>query len=254
MKAFVIRCLAGVGLFGGALVACLSTPPMQSGDLKGVEMQLPVFLGDYYSQPRRASEVEKRLLPDDTAFAYRVYYRPTADGPKDIMQFGIVLAGADSRSIHKPEVCLDGQGWTFLGQANRVIAVTGGHSLEVRDLYMSRKEVEPDGVREIRAHYMYWFIGRELSTPSNWERQLVTMSDNIIHLKNHRWAYANLLYQLDETLPAEEANRQALEKMDAFVGAIAPWFMKQFGAVPGMPGVKTAEEDLKDMAAGDNES
>jgi hypothetical protein len=56
----------------------------------------------------------------------------------------IVLSGAERRSIHRPEVCLDGQGWTLLDAHVIPVEISPGKVLEVKDLHISREIVRPD--------------------------------------------------------------------------------------------------------------
>jgi hypothetical protein len=45
----------------------------------------------------------------------------------------------------------------------------------VRDLAIEREVLLGDGTKlPLRAHYVYWFVGADVTTPSNLERQLIT--------------------------------------------------------------------------------
>ena len=53
------------------------------------------------------TEEEKKILPEDTMGSRRLF----KDKDGDELFCSIVLAGRDVTSIHRPELCLTGQGW-----------------------------------------------------------------------------------------------------------------------------------------------
>ena len=124
-------------------------PAPARGDSSGVVMNLPRAVGDFFGVEGKPADVELELLPDDTQFAKMVYRRGHATTSPDVVSCSIVLSGADRRSIHRPEVCLTGQGWTIDSREIVPVEMADGRTFEVMDLLVSR--MSPDRRAVIRS-------------------------------------------------------------------------------------------------------
>jgi len=133
-------------------------------------------------------EAELKILPADTAGARRLY----RDAQSNDVYCSIVLAGKDVTSIHRPEMCLPGQGWKIDREFVETIPISSapGGQLQVMRMNTSRP-VSVSGGRtiQVRALFAYWFVGKEKTTPHHWQRILWTSLDRVLHSTNHRWAY-----------------------------------------------------------------
>ncbi len=79
-------------------------------------VELPAFLGtEWIGRRAEVTAVEREILPPDTGFA-RKNYVAVADPARPVF-LSVVLSGRDRTSIHRPELCLVGQGWTITGAA-----------------------------------------------------------------------------------------------------------------------------------------
>ena len=67
-------------------------------------------IGGYTSEPVEVSEAERHVLPDDTGFDKRRY----EDGDGNWFQVSMVIGGKSKSSIHRPELCLPGQGFQMM--------------------------------------------------------------------------------------------------------------------------------------------
>jgi exosortase len=75
-------------------------------------VELPAFLGtEWIGQRAEVSPAERDILPADTGYS-RKNYAFVSDRTRDVF-LSIVLSGRDRTSIHRPELCLVGQGWTI---------------------------------------------------------------------------------------------------------------------------------------------
>ncbi len=134
------------------------------------------------------SEQERSILPQDTEGARRLY----KDNAGHQIYCSIILAGRDVTSIHRPEMCLPGQGWTI--ESEHVVAIpvasARGGVLRVMRMNTSREVRLEDG-RTLPYHaiFVYWFVGKGRETPYHWQRILWTTKDRVLHNTNHRWAY-----------------------------------------------------------------
>ncbi|MBX7208032.1 MAG: EpsI family protein [Verrucomicrobiaceae bacterium] len=224
LRSFVVLVFAA-----GVAAACWLSPEPRAGDDCGVVMSLPERAGAFVGRPGEVSQKEKDTLPADTEIV-RMVYQTAA---KDLVTASIILAGAERRSIHRPEVCLSGQGWTLLDAKTLPVEIKRGESMEVRDLLIEKPVTLPDGgQRRIQAHYVYWFVGSDVTTPSNWTRMWLSTRDSIMRNVNHRWAYpAVMAVVTDGFKPGETKERartadETLRLITALVGELAPTFQR----------------------------
>ena len=184
---------------------------------------LPAMVGfDWVGQDAAVTAVEREVLPADTGYSRRMYVS-LQDRAHQVF-LSIVLSGRDRTSIHRPEICLVGQGWTIRGSARhrfRLPADAGGGELPATLLRIDREITGPGGeTRTVPALLAYWFVGADRVVASHWERQYHTALDRLRHLQAHRWAYvlvqthaldgeaaalARMQEVLDGTLPAFQA-------------------------------------------------
>jgi len=222
-----------------AALACIYSPEMHQGEAAGVVMQFPSNINGFIADRAEPDPIEKQLLPEDTEFAKAIYHTATADPSKrDVAHLSIVLSGAERKSIHRPEVCLVGQGWALLESRIIPMDIGPGRTLKVTDLYVEKVITLKDGEkRPLRAHYLYWFIGKDVSTPSHGERIWLTLWDNIIRNVNHRWAYVSAMAVVTEGFTPEEINQrtrdseQTVSMVSDVVRQIVPAVQKEFMTV-----------------------
>ena len=230
-------------LCGMTMLLCQFSPQPKGGDEAGVQAELPMVAGGFVGESEPPSDKERELLPADTIIVKRAYRTPGRSVEnRDLAHASLVIAGHDSRSIHRPEVCLDGQGWTLLNSTIVPVEITPGRTLQVRDLLVEREIRMPDGKpKMLRAHYVYWFIGTDVTTPSNAMRVWLSTWDNIIRNVNHRWAYASVTTWVTDNLePAESGQRprdvEASRKLATeIVRVLVPRFQKDFAEAAPPP-------------------
>ena len=211
---------------GGATAAlCLFMPSPNTAPLAGVIMDLPEKIGSYTGKVIAATPGELAILPTDTQIVRREY----SDLWGDRIMASIVLSGGEKRSIHRPEVCLPAQGWSMRGGKVERVALADGSDLDVMNLSLVRQvEVGPGDRRNLYAHYFYWFIGKNVTTPNHWHRVFLTSYDRITRNLNHRWAYVIVMSIVTEGfLPGGKNELQTVEMLKEFTAQIAPTFMRK---------------------------
>jgi len=221
-------------LCGVTLLLCQFSPAMKGSDDVGVLAELPMVVGGFVGESEPPSEKEIALLPSDTIIVKRAYRTPgRSNERRDLATASLVIAGNDSRSIHRPEVCLDGQGWTVTHSRVRDVKLLSGEILQVRDLAIEREVLLGNGAKQLlRAHYVYWFVGTDITTPSNLERQLLSFRDNVLRNINHRWAYPSVMAWVTEGLPPEKtgqrirSDEETVTMLLGLVSNLAPKFQK----------------------------
>ena len=230
----LIRSLIFTALVMATCAWCKLSPPVNGGAEAGVIMTLPMKLSSYEGEAEEPSDVEKPRLPADTEFAKAEYHTPTPDlSARDVVHCTIVLSGTERKSIHRPEVCLQGQDWKLINSTVIPVDVGRGKTLKVKDLHIERIVAMKDGSqRSVRAHYVYWFVGADVTTPSHAERIWLTLWDNIFRNTNHRWAYTSMMALVTENLSTADSGqrvRSEKETVDIIVKLIkelAPKFQK----------------------------
>lgn len=238
MKRFVVlgRGLVVLALAGATAAACLWQSPDASRSEAGINMNLPASVNGFTGIDQKVSESELAILPEDTEFAKKLY--SNAGGDKINCQ--IVLAGGEKRSIHRPEVCLPAQGWSV--KTGEVIPITlaDGRRLDVMLLNIVRKVSLPDGQsRELTSLFLYWFVGKDTTTPHHLVRVLKTNVDMLLHNTNHRWAYVIISAPVLEGITPQGKNaEQTLAMLKNFIAGLAPEIMKS-----AAPVVETGSED-----------
>lgn len=157
------------------------TREYRAGDLNGAT-NCPVCGGDLNHMTR----AERDLLPKDTEIVKKDYRNPEGRG----IYTTIVLSGKERVSIHRPQVCLVGQGYTILRSHVVSIPLEGREPLKVMVLDLLRRVRGPDGQPlDIPFYFAYWFVGKDRETPYHIERMFWMASDRIIRNVSHRWAY-----------------------------------------------------------------
>lgn len=195
------------------------------GDQQGVIMNLPTQVGTFSGQDQDISESERVILPKDTEFARKVY--KNFGGEQINAQ--IVLAGGEKRSIHRPEICLPAQGWNIKTGQAVPIKLDDGRVLDVMKLDISKPvEIQPGVRKELTTIFLYWFIGKNMTTPYHWLRLGHANWDRVVHNINHRWAYVIVSAPvLDGFTPGGKNYEETKEILERFVGELAPQIMTE---------------------------
>lgn len=230
----IARAVILFALCGMTVLLCQFSPQPKGGDETGVLAELPMVAGSFVGETEAPSAKERELLPADTIIVKRAYRTPgRAVENRDLANVSLVIAGNDSRSIHRPEVCLDGQGWTITDSRVREVKLLSGEMLRVRDLAIEREVLLGDGTKlPLRAHYVYWFVGDDVSTPNNLERQLLSLRDSVLRNVNHRWAYPSVMARVTNNLPPQQSGErrrndaETVEMILALIRSLAPRFQK----------------------------
>jgi hypothetical protein len=135
------------------------------------------------------TKVELDLLPSDTEVLKKQYTSPKGD----IIFASIVMSGRERSSIHRPQVCLVGQGNEIVKSAVIDIPMADRDPLGVMVLDMLRRWRSPDGRQgESESYYAYWFVGKNRETPSHVMRMIWMATDRVLFNRAHRWAYISV--------------------------------------------------------------
>ncbi len=153
-----------------------------------MKINLPEYVLDYTSTNVPEPEVVLGYLPPDSSYAERLYTAP--DGLH--ITATIVLMGGDRTSIHKPDYCLPGQGWTIRDKSVVNISVAGAQTYElpVAKWIIGNSFATPDGKKQqVSGVYVFWFVADGEQTPDNYERMWWLGRDLLRTGVLQRWAY-----------------------------------------------------------------
>ena len=187
-------------------------------------VELPQFLGiEWTGRTVPVSPVEREILPPDTGFSRKIYFNHR-DASKQVF-VSIVLSGRDRTSIHRPEICLVGQGWTITGRTEhefsfplRADAKFSASLLRVRrEMPAPTVAGQPVSVPQLTA---YWFVSGDAVVATHSQLFARDAWNRVAHARADRWAY--VLLQTDAT----DGEPAALARMQSVLDATLPSFQR----------------------------
>jgi hypothetical protein len=225
-----------VGLTLLTLLVCWLAPAPKAGGEAGVVMELPYHVGPLYAFSEDVTPAELYILPKDTTFARKTYGLPDSPRNERIL-CSIILSGQEKRSIHRPERCLPSQGWRIDSSRTETVPLASGRSLGVTALLLERPVTLVDGRPfTLRSYYLYWFVGKDITTPYAFERILLTNWDLLFHRVNQRWAYVIVSANISQDWrPDGLGPGETLDMLKQFIHDSVPSYIKS-----EMPDTKAA--------------
>lgn len=200
----------------------LGEPAVTNSPIPGsirLHVNLPERVLDYASVPVDVAKYVLDFLPPDTSFGQRRY--TASDG--FVTDVNVVLMGTDRTSLHKPEICLEGQGWhviaTQSGTDEVHIERPCAYDLQVMKLIATKEGMEDGQPVQLRGIYVYWFVAPGELTAHHWQRMWWMGRDLLFSGVLQRWAYVSFFHVC--RAGQEEA---CLERMKKMMAAAVPEF------------------------------
>jgi len=163
---------------------------------------------------------EKGILPEDTVILKKRYVAPSGD----TVFVSIVMSGVSRASIHRPQVCLSGQGNEIVNTSVLSVPIAGRKPLDVTVLDMTRHIAGRDNKKfTIYRYYAYWFVGKDRETPYHIQRMIWMAYDRIFHNVSHRWAYISVSGERDNN------SERYKEEISSFLHDLYPMMLKGEG-------------------------
>lgn len=192
---------------------------------------LPKRVLNYNSTNAPITNVELSWLPADTTYARRVYFQPDHYP----LQVNVVMMGLDRSSIHKPQICLTGQGWQVTSESADTISLAGASAvnLPVWKMIAQQPQTLPDGSqRMVKAVYVYWFVADGHVTARHGQRMWWMARELLTTGTLQRWAYVSVL---GLCLPGQE--EETYKRLREFIAESAPEYHRfddrtEFAALP----------------------
>jgi hypothetical protein len=218
--------MAGTGVLLARLHGhqTLGLPGVKTSPIAGtqrLQVDLPEHVLDYASEKAEPTEVELGNLPPDTSFGRRIYQAPD----KFTTVMAVVLMGTDRTSLHKPQFCLEGQGW-HIDEARTLktsIHIERPYPYDlpvVRLITTIERTVEGRSLRG-RGVYVYWYVADGVvdASVSGEKRMWLMARDMLLTGVLQRWAYVSCLSEC--AAGDEEANYERMKKL---IAAAVPEF------------------------------
>jgi exosortase len=179
-------------------------------------VELPSFIGTNWIGRRvDVSALEREVLPPDTGYSRKNYIRVAAVGQQ--VFFSVVLSGRDRTSIHRPELCLTGQGWTINSRSHYEFSTPAGpvQATLLRVEHPARTAAGENIV--VQSAFAYWFVGSSSLESSHLGMQWRDVVDRIRHLRSDRWAYVVV-----QALIMNNDEAETLSRMQEVVAGVWP--------------------------------
>jgi hypothetical protein len=217
-------------LIGGAAVVLakyksiqrLGEPGVKTRPIAGsqnLEVVLPERVLDFDSEWIVQSEIVTNTLPKDTSYGQRRYTAPD----KFYVNANVVLMGEDRASMHKPQFCLTGAGWTI--NSTEVVKIPiekpEPHDLSVIKLTLSGTFTQEGQQFRAGGVYVYWYVADKAMSadPSGrahmWSMARTLLTTGVLE----RWAYITFFAPCQ---PGQE--NETYERMKKLIAAAVPEF------------------------------
>lgn len=202
----------------------------------GIELELPKMVGGvWYGRDQEVSDGERQTLGFDTEFSRKLYTNARGD---EILA-SIVLSGQDmNTSIHRPEWCLPAQGWTIAGSSKSAIPQRDRPPLTTTRLFNIRmprdKEtgkpiIDGNGAQFVLKNLdYYWFVGYDGVTASHVNRNLIDITDRLLHGYNQRWAFVTVAATITENFRPDGLDEEQTDAiLRDFIAKLAPMIHRE---------------------------
>ena len=181
-----------------------------------MQIDLPERVLDFTSTNVPESEIELGYFPKDTSYARRFYQAPDGFGAGAT----VIMMGADRTSIHRPDYCLPGQGWTIGSKTAVNIPVSGSqpYELPVMRWDVHNSLTMPDGRKQaVSGVYVFWFVADHEQTVDNFQRMWWLARDLLRTGVLQRWAYVSYF---SVCAPGQE--NAAFDRLKPLIAASVP--------------------------------
>lgn len=184
---------------------------------------LPIKIMQCSSTPTPVTTLELDWLPPDTTYGRRRYTFPD----NTWIENSVVLMGQDRTSIHKPEYCLPGQGFTINHREVANVPITEPHSydLPVMKLTTSKTFRDKNGNDiKLSGVYVYWFVADGKLATDHFDRMWMMTRGLLTEGELQRWSYITYFAICQPGMEDE-----TFTKMSEFIADSVPKFQTTTG-------------------------
>jgi hypothetical protein len=173
------------------------------------------------------SDNEVTNLPPDTVFGRKIYL----DGTGFAAQMSAVMMQMDRTSIHRPELCVTGQGWKIAKKEviDIPVASPGPYVLKATCLTSTRQN--PVDNKTYAGIYIYWFVSESRTVPGHGQALWAISEDLLTRGTLYPWGYVSCFARCQ---PGQEG--LYLSRMKRLISMTVP----EFQLTPPPKGKQTA--------------
>lgn len=209
------------------LQVCSSTGQQPPISPSGVVMQLPLSLGSLQGINQEMTAQETNGLTEGVKIERKLYISQDRQ-----MLATIVLSGPARRALHRPDICLPGQGWSIAGKVEVPVHLSDGREITVMMMRVFRDTLNESGrLVRLRGLNLFWYQGYgEVRTPDYYQHVFLTYFDSVFRNLNHRWALMSFFMPYSESElgtndPIAEAT--AMQALRDMIGQVTPMVLKK---------------------------
>jgi len=214
--------IAGTATLLAVVPQKLGRPGVKAVEVPGsqrMRIDLPEHVLDFESASQGPDEESLGMLPADTSFGGRVYFKP---GSIPYVS-SVVLMGTDRTSIHKAEYCLQGQGLHIDEFTRDTIRMTEPQPYDlpvIKILATQTGQIDGKTVTK-KCVYVYWYVtdGALSNDRSGFGRMWDTTKNLMFTGVLQRWAYVRFYAFCD---PGQETN--TYNSIKQMIAAAVPQF------------------------------
>ncbi len=157
-------------------------------DSVAINIDLPAQVLDFTSTNVPEPAVALGYFPKDTSYSERFYTAPNGQN----IQSTAILMGTDRTSIHRPEYCMPGQGWSIDEKQIEDIPINDNppYQLKIARWNVSTMMHQPNGQdAKLTAIYVYWYVADNEETADH-DKMLEWLTLDLFRTGAlQRWAY-----------------------------------------------------------------
>lgn len=226
-KLTIVQTAIAVALSLAAIVVCQLTDVNPGTAEPGIQLSLPLRFQGYEGQAFDMTANERSVLDEGVELSRIFYASPDA---RRVLAT-VIVGGPGKRTLHRPEVCLPGQGWIISSSSNVPIVLAGGQTVTVTLLRLFRDATKDQGRRiRVRALNFYWYIGSDGSTRPDYYGHIAKgYQDAILRNLNHRWSMVSFFVPVSERPIGSEdpfGELKALEDAKEFASQLVPTLLR----------------------------
>lgn len=244
------RSASALGLVILVVAACYLTPAASGLSAPGLRASLPQSFSTFWGRPIEPSKAEIEQLIDVGVEMSRMHYANTNGRSATAT---IVVGGSEGRTLHRPEVCLPGQGWKITGSTSTNVDLGEGSNVKATLLTLVRSEPRDDGrVVQRKGFNLYWYVGRDRTAATYNKHIMASLFDGMFRNIYHRWSmisvFGFLPFQETEDFLAEE---EVIDVLKEIAREVVP-HIKDGPWVPGEGESESAQANAPGLPAGTN--
>jgi hypothetical protein len=207
----------------GVRVGAVPLYDAEGGLIATQSVLLPEMVRGARSTAVPISALELTGLPKDTTFGRRRYMLDKDFAPL----VTTVLMGTDRGSIHQPQFCLAGLGWTIDQTDHVPVRMNQPYPYDLPVIRLTTSIQQKDG-KLIRGLYVYWFVSGDKITADQGTRLWSIAKTMVMKRELERWAYISYFVAC---LPGQE--EITFDRLKEFIRASTPAFQVVAGQPTG---------------------